>query len=75
MDLYWKTLNDNGVTKERMLSYDRPVRSEPKFREDQKDALIRDLTNYLRTLKVFFQAFSFLLLLHRRFSRAECFFC
>jgi alpha-glucan,water dikinase len=51
MDVYWKTLNDNGVTKERMLSYDRPVRSEPKFREDQKDALIRDLTNYLRTLK------------------------
>uniref|UniRef100_A0A7I4D941 Pyruvate phosphate dikinase AMP/ATP-binding domain-containing protein n=1 Tax=Physcomitrium patens TaxID=3218 RepID=A0A7I4D941_PHYPA len=51
MDVYWKTLNENGVTKERMLSYDRPVRSEPKFRADQKDGLIRDLTNYLRTLK------------------------
>ncbi|KAG0553488.1 hypothetical protein KC19_12G015100 [Ceratodon purpureus] len=51
MKVYWKTLNDNGVTKERMLSYDRPVRSEPKFKADQKDGLIRDLTHYLRTLK------------------------
>lgn len=66
MDVYWKTLNENGVTKERMLSYDRPVRSEPKFRADQKDVLIRDLTNYLRTLKVCFNtllAFSFLFIL------------
>jgi hypothetical protein len=52
MDVYWKTLNDNGVTKERMRSYDRPIVSEPKLRADQKDGLIRDLTNYLRTLKV-----------------------
>lgn len=59
MDVYWKTLNENGVTKERMLSYDRPVRSEPKFRADQKDGLIRDLTNYLRTLKANTRHFSF----------------
>ncbi len=52
MEVYWKTLNDNGVTKERMRSYDRPIVSEPKLRTDQKDGLIRDLTAYLRTLKV-----------------------
>ncbi|KAH9535846.1 hypothetical protein CY35_17G074900 [Sphagnum magellanicum] len=51
MEIYWKTLNDNGVTKERMRSYDRPIVSEPKLRTDQKDGLIRDLTAYLRTLK------------------------
>jgi alpha-glucan,water dikinase len=59
-------LNDSGVTKERMLSYDRPVRSEPKFKADQKDGLIRDLTHYLRTLKVCFSALpvvSFLIIL------------
>jgi hypothetical protein len=50
--VYWKTLNDNGVTKERMRSYDRQICSEPNLRPDQKDGLIRDLTNYLRTLKV-----------------------
>ncbi|KAL2621231.1 hypothetical protein R1flu_001436 [Riccia fluitans] len=51
MSVYWKTLNNNGVTKERMRSYDRPIVSEPKLRPDQKDGLIRDLTAYLRTLK------------------------
>ncbi|XP_042064043.1 alpha-glucan water dikinase, chloroplastic-like isoform X1 [Salvia splendens] len=49
--VYWKTLNDNGITKERLLSYDRAIRSEPKFRGDQKDGLLRDLGHYMRTLK------------------------
>ncbi|BBN15240.1 alpha-glucan, water dikinase [Marchantia polymorpha subsp. ruderalis] len=51
MNVYWKTLNDNGVTKERMRSYDRPIVSEPNLRHDQRDGLIRDLTAYMRTLK------------------------
>ncbi|CAM6108937.1 unnamed protein product [Calypogeia fissa] len=51
MDVYWKSLNDNGVTKERMRSYDRPIVSEPKLRREEKDSLTRDLTHYLRTLK------------------------
>ncbi|KAF5450262.1 hypothetical protein F2P56_030628 [Juglans regia] len=49
--VYWKTLNDNGITKERLLSYDRAIHSEPNFRRDQKNGLLRDLGNYLRTLK------------------------
>ncbi|XAR65093.1 Alpha-glucan, water dikinase [Bertholletia excelsa] len=48
---YWKSLNDNGITKERLLSYDRAIHSEPNFRRDQKDGLLRDLGNYMRTLK------------------------
>lgn len=52
ISVYWKTLNDNGITKERLLSYDRAIRSEPDFRRDQKDGLLRDLRNYMRTLKV-----------------------
>ncbi|KAL5552841.1 hypothetical protein UlMin_040242 [Ulmus minor] len=48
---YWKTLNENGITKERLLSYDRAIHSEPNFRRDQRDGLLRDLGNYLRTLK------------------------
>ncbi|KAE8698964.1 Alpha-glucan water dikinase [Hibiscus syriacus] len=46
-----KTLNDNGITKERLLSYDRAIHSEPSFRGDQKDGLLRDLGHYMRTLK------------------------
>ncbi|XP_042502200.1 alpha-glucan water dikinase, chloroplastic-like isoform X2 [Macadamia integrifolia] len=48
---YWKTLNSNGITKERLLSYDRGIHSEPNFRRDQKDGLLRDLEHYRRTLK------------------------
>lgn len=51
---YWKTLNENGITKERLLSYDRGIHSEPNFRKDQKDGLLRDLGKYMRTLKVGF---------------------
>ncbi|KAL0539016.1 hypothetical protein IC582_023190 [Cucumis melo] len=49
--VYWKTLNENGITKERLLSYDRAIHSEPNFRGDQKNGLLRDLGNYMRTLK------------------------
>ncbi|NP_001234405.2 glucan water dikinase isoform X1 [Solanum lycopersicum] len=49
--VYWKTLNENGITKERLLSYDRAIHSEPNFRGDQKDGLLRDLGHYMRTLK------------------------
>ncbi|XP_028754486.1 alpha-glucan water dikinase, chloroplastic isoform X1 [Neltuma alba] len=49
--VYWKTLNANGITKDRLLSYDRAIHSEPNFRRDQKEGLLRDLGNYLRTLK------------------------
>ncbi|XWS22628.1 hypothetical protein CRYUN_Cryun29cG0052500 [Craigia yunnanensis] len=51
ISVYWKTLNENGITKERLLSYDRAIRSEPSFRRDQKDGLLRDLGHYMRTLK------------------------
>ncbi|XP_062110381.1 alpha-glucan water dikinase, chloroplastic isoform X2 [Humulus lupulus] len=51
MSVYWKTLKDNGITKERLLSYDRAIHSEPGFRRDQKNGLLRDLGNYMRTLK------------------------
>ncbi|KAL6007085.1 hypothetical protein ACLOJK_032581 [Asimina triloba] len=49
--VYWKTLNSNGITKERLLSYDRAIHSEPHFRSDQKEGLLRDLGHYMRTLK------------------------
>lgn len=51
-------MNENGITKERLLSYDRAIHSEPNFRRDQKDGLLRDLGNYMRTLKVCFLAIS-----------------
>ncbi|KAF8404738.1 hypothetical protein HHK36_009627 [Tetracentron sinense] len=51
IDVYWRTLNANGLTKGMLASYDRPIVSEPRFRADTKEGLTRDLISYLRTLK------------------------
>ncbi|KAL6297180.1 hypothetical protein ACE6H2_005322 [Prunus campanulata] len=51
VDVYWKTLNTSGLTKQKLASYDRPIVSEPHFRADTKEGLIHDLTAYLKTLK------------------------
>lgn len=51
ISVYWDTLNKNGITKERLLSYDRAIHSEPNFRSEQKEGLLRDLGNYIRSLK------------------------
>ncbi|XP_042439164.1 alpha-glucan water dikinase 1, chloroplastic-like [Zingiber officinale] len=51
ISVYWGTLNKNGITKERLLSYDHAIHSEPSFRDNQKEGLLRDLGNYMRTLK------------------------
>ena len=48
---YWQTLEDGGVTKERLESFERPVRSEPIWRPGIKDNLIKDFENYLKILK------------------------
>ncbi|CAI5512548.1 unnamed protein product [Closterium sp. Naga37s-1] len=51
IDVYWRTLNSNGVTHERLLSYDRPICSEPRFVASQKEGLLRDLAHYMKSLK------------------------
>ncbi|CAN6195188.1 unnamed protein product [Urochloa humidicola] len=51
ISVYWDTLNKNGITKDRLLSYDRAIHSEPNFKSAQKEGLLRDLGNYMRSLK------------------------
>ncbi|KAF7817051.1 alpha-glucan water dikinase 2 isoform X1 [Senna tora] len=51
INAYWESLNANGLTREKLASYDRPIVSEPHFKADLRDGLIRDLTAYLKTLK------------------------
>ena len=51
MSAYWNTLTEGGVTRERLESFERPVRSEPIWRPQIKDNLIRDFENYLKILK------------------------
>ena len=51
LDRFYKVLGEGGVTKERLESYERPIRSHPDFIPALKDALIRDFQNFLGVLK------------------------
>jgi alpha-glucan,water dikinase len=51
LDRFYKKLNDAGVTKERLESYERPIRSHPDFIPHLKDALIQDFEHFLGILK------------------------
>ncbi|GAB4820070.1 hypothetical protein N2152v2_007116 [Parachlorella kessleri] len=48
---YWRVLSEAGISRQRLESFDRPIVTEPEFFPDKKDALIRDLNNYLNILK------------------------
>jgi len=53
IDVYWKTLNDNGVSARAPSSAPTaPGPSEPRFcGRAQREGLLRDLAHYLKTLK------------------------
>jgi alpha-glucan, water dikinase len=51
LDVFHKTLEDGGVTRERLLSFERPIRNEPVFVGEKKDVLISEFENFLRVLK------------------------
>eukprot|EP00798_Chlamydomonas_sp_ICE-L_P029012 gene29012-32203_t len=50
-DCYWHVLSDNGISRHRLESFDRPITLEPDFFGDKKDTLIHDFRNYLAILK------------------------
>ncbi|MEW5804037.1 MAG: PEP/pyruvate-binding domain-containing protein [bacterium] len=50
-DLFYRKLMEAGITKERLESYERPIRSHPEFMPHLKDALIHDFEYFLGILK------------------------
>src|SRR5215472_12820526 len=50
-DTFYRTLEAGGVTRQRLESFERPIRSQPDFVPHLKDALIHDFQNFLRILK------------------------
>lgn len=48
---FYARLEEEGVTKERLESYERPIRSAPDFVPHLKDPLIRDFEHFLGILK------------------------
>lgn len=51
LGLFYKTLNDGGVTKERLENFERPIVTAPDFVPHIKDGLLYDFENYLNLLK------------------------
>ena len=51
LEVFYKTLAAGGVTKERLESYERPIKSHPDFIADLKGPLIQDFENFLTILK------------------------
>jgi len=50
-DRFYQVLRDNGVTRERLESFERPIRSNPQFFPQLKDGLLHDFWNFLKILK------------------------
>ncbi|MCK5545213.1 MAG: hypothetical protein KAI35_08345, partial [Desulfobulbaceae bacterium] len=49
--LFYKILENGGVSRERLVSFERPIVTDPDFNPHIKDGLAHDLENYLRLLK------------------------
>ncbi|MFO0926218.1 MAG: PEP/pyruvate-binding domain-containing protein [Gemmataceae bacterium] len=50
-DVFYQTLQDGGVTRERLRSFERPIVTDPTFNADQKAKLIEEFENFLRILR------------------------
>jgi alpha-glucan,water dikinase len=48
---FYRTLEQGGVTRQRLHGFERPIRTDPVFPADRKDALIGEFEHFLRTLK------------------------
>jgi len=51
LESFYQTLEKGGVTRQRLRGFERPIRSDPDFVPNLKDALIRDFKNFLKILK------------------------
>lgn len=48
---FYQTLADGGVTRARLQSFERAIRTDPEFYADHRDALLRDFEGFLAILK------------------------
>ncbi|NOZ25827.1 MAG: hypothetical protein GXO94_07050 [Nitrospirae bacterium] len=51
LDTFYRTLDAGGVSRERLESFERPIKTPPDFVPHLKEALIHDFEEYLRLLK------------------------
>jgi alpha-glucan,water dikinase len=51
VDTFYRTLEEGGVTRARLQSFERPIKTDPTFYADRKDALIGEFESFLKILK------------------------
>jgi alpha-glucan,water dikinase len=51
LDIFCRTLEAGGVTRQRLESFERPITAEPDFYPDEKEAMIHDFEHFLETLQ------------------------
>jgi len=51
LDVFYKKLQDGGVTRERLQDYERPIRSAPDFVPHLREGLMQDFEHFLGTLR------------------------
>jgi alpha-glucan,water dikinase len=51
LEAFNQALQAGGVTRERLQSFERPIKTDPTFAADKKEALIKEFENFLRILK------------------------
>lgn len=51
LNAYLRVLSEAGISRARLESFDRPIKTDPQFFAGKKDALIKDFSNYLNILK------------------------
>ena len=50
-EVFYETLERGGVTRQRLRSFERPIRTDPEFWPDKRDALIAEFEGFLQTLR------------------------
>ena len=48
---FYRALEEGGVARDRLHNFERPIKSDPTFYADRKDALIGEFENFLKILK------------------------
>lgn len=50
-EAFYSTLQQGGVTRQRLRGFERPIRTDPEFWPDKRDALIGEFEGFLQTLR------------------------
>lgn len=51
LEVFYRTLEEGGVSRERLASFERPIKTDPRFYAEKKQGLLNDFQEFLRLLR------------------------